>query len=106
MACMDEATGDWREVEVAGHICRVFEPAAPNPHSYLVVYLHCSQAASLRDYPAFTREFERHGLRVIEPVTGQSWWTDRIWPEFDPAISVEAYVLERVVPYVAERWGA
>jgi S-formylglutathione hydrolase FrmB len=68
--------------------------------------LHCSRAASLRDYPAFVREFERHGLRVIEPLTGLSWWSDRIWPEFDAEISTEAYVLHRIVPYVAERWDA
>jgi S-formylglutathione hydrolase FrmB len=97
---------NWSQVEVAGHACRVFEPAAPSPHGYAVVYLHCSHSASLRGYPAFVNEFERHGLRVIEPVSGQSWWTDRIWPEFDANISAEAYVLERVVPYLADRWGA
>ena len=43
---------------------------------------------------------------MIEPVTGLSWWTDRIWPEFDPSISAEAYVLKHVVPHVAERWTA
>ncbi len=93
-------------VDVAGHACRVFEPSAPSPHRYVVVYLHCSCAASLRDYPSFVGQFERYGLRVIEPVTGQSWWTDRIWPEFDPHISAEAYVLERIVLFVAERWDA
>jgi S-formylglutathione hydrolase FrmB len=103
---MNKRAGTWSEVQVAGHTCRVFEPAAPNPHNYVVIYLHCSLAASLRSYPAFMREFERHGLRVIEPVSGQSWWTDRIWPDFDPHISAEAYVLERVVPHVAERWRA
>jgi S-formylglutathione hydrolase FrmB len=84
----------------------VFEPAHASPHGFVVIYLHCSEAASLRSYPAFVGQFERHGLRVIEPVTGRSWWTDRIWPEFDANISAEAYVLERVVPYLAERWGA
>jgi S-formylglutathione hydrolase FrmB len=103
---MDLVGGNWSQVEVGGHTCRLFEPAAPSPHSYVVIYLHCSQSASLRGYAAFTNEFERHGLRVIEPVTGQSWWTDRIWPEFDPQISAEAYVRKRVVPYVAAHWGA
>ena len=103
---MSETTGSWSEIEVAGHRCDIFEPAGPSPHGYVVIYLHCSRAASLRGYPAFTREFDRHGLRVIAPVSGQSWWTDRIWPEFDPHISAEAYVLERVVPYIDERWGA
>jgi S-formylglutathione hydrolase FrmB len=96
----------WSNVDVAGHRCRVFEPARPSPHGFVVVYLHCSEAASLRNYPAFVDEFERYGLRVIEPVTGRSWWTDRIWPEFDATISAEGYVLEHVMPYVAERWAA
>jgi S-formylglutathione hydrolase FrmB len=102
---MNELAGNWSQVEVAGHACRVFEPTEPSPHDFVVVYLHCSRAASLRGYPAFVHEFERHGLRVIEPVTGQSWWTSRIWPEFDATISAESYVLERVLPFVAERWN-
>jgi S-formylglutathione hydrolase FrmB len=97
---------NWSQVEVAGHTCRVFEPAEPSPHGYIVVYLHCSQSASLRDYPAFMREFECYGLRVVEPITGQSWWTNRILREFDAKISAESFVVERVVPYVAERFGA
>jgi S-formylglutathione hydrolase FrmB len=52
------------------------------------------------------REFERHGLRVVEPVSGRSWWTDRIWPEFDSNTSAERYVVEHVVSYIGERWGA
>jgi S-formylglutathione hydrolase FrmB len=103
---MSNLGGSWEEIEVAGHTCRVFEPAAPSPHGFTVIYLHCSRSASLRGYSAFTCQFERYGLRVIEPVTGQSWWTSRIWPEFDSAISAEAYVHDRVVPYVAERWDA
>jgi S-formylglutathione hydrolase FrmB len=84
----------------------VFEPLAASPHGFAVIYLHCSESASLRSYPAFTRQFERHGLRVIEPITGRSWWTDRIWPEFDREISAESYVVDQIVPYVAERWQA
>jgi hypothetical protein len=103
---MSEKSGTWEQVEVSGHLCRVFDPAEPSPHGYVVVYLHCSHAASLRGYPAFVRQFERYGLRLIEPVSGLSWWTDRIWPQFDPNISAEAYVLQHVVPYIAERWGS
>jgi pimeloyl-ACP methyl ester carboxylesterase len=103
---MNADAGAWSDVDVAGHRCRVFEPAEPSPHGYTVVYLHCSTAASLGDYPAFTHEFARHGLRVIEPQTGRSWWTDRIWPEFDPAVSAEGYVLKHILPYVLQRWQA
>ena len=54
----------------------------------------------------FTREFDRYGLQVIEPITGLSWWTDRPWNGFDPAITAERYVLDRVLPFVAEHWNA
>jgi S-formylglutathione hydrolase FrmB len=103
---MSDRRGNWSEVTVSGHSCRVFEPATPGTHGFTLIYLHCHLGASLRGYPAFTREFERYGLRVVEPVSGQSWWTDRIWPEFDPQLSAESYVLEHVVPYVSERWNA
>lgn len=103
---MTSALGTWSQIELTGHICRLYEPPTPSPHNYCVVYLHCSESATLGGYPAFVREFDRHGLRVIEPVTGRSWWTDRIWPEFDAAISAEAYVMQQVVPYVGERWNA
>lgn len=103
---MTSSSENWSEVQLAGHTCYVFEPHQPNPHDYVIIYLHCSQSASLRAYPAFTKEFNRYGLRVIAPVTGQSWWTDRIWPVFDSNISAERYVIERVLPYIADRWSA
>ncbi len=103
---MTHLAGTWSEDTVSGHRCRLFEPDEPSPYAYTVIYLHCSYSASLRSLPEFTAEFIRYGIRVIEPVSGLSWWTNRIWPEFDADISAEAYVLERVVPYVAERWGA
>lgn len=103
---MTVAAGAWSQIELAGHNCRLYEPPSPSPHNYTIIYLHCSEAASLREYPAFTQEFDRYGLRVIEPVTGRSWWTNRIWPEFDDSISAEAYVLEHVVPFVAEHWNS
>ena len=103
---MAEATGNWTETEVAGHACQIFEPRRPSEHGFTVVHLHCSAAAKLARFPAFTQEFERYGLRVIQPMSGLSWWTDRIWPPFDPAISAERYLLDRVLPYIVERWHA
>ena len=103
---MASRTGTWTLIDLHGHACRLYEPPAPNEHNYAVVYLHCSESASLRAYEPFMREFDRHRLRVIEPVTGLSWWTDRIWPEFDERFSAEAYVREHVLPFVAERWDS
>ena len=38
-------------------------------------------------------------------MTGRSWWTDRICPEFDPHLSAERHVLDRVLPWLAEHWN-
>lgn len=103
---MSELIGNWDEIELAGHVCRVFEPERPSPHRFVVVYLHGSVPAPIGRHPAFVSQFERHGLRVIEPVSGLSWWTDRIWPGFDPQVSAEGFVMKHVVPHVAERWEA
>ena len=69
---------------------RYLRTATPNPHGYALIYLHGVHLNRLIDKPAFTAEFERHGLRVIAPMTGRSWWTDRICPEFDPNIDGRA----------------
>jgi S-formylglutathione hydrolase FrmB len=99
-------TGTWESVEVGGHTCDVFEPSAASDHDYVVVYLHGVHLGMLRDYPTFTRLFDEHGLRAVCPMTQRSWWTDRICNEFDREISAQAYLHQRVMPYIAERWDA
>src|SRR5687767_1180838 len=97
--------GNWSEVEIAGHACHVFEPAQPSPHGFTVMYLHGLHLGELADHPAFTRLFDQYGLRCIAPVTGRSWWADRICPEFDPQVTAERHVLDRVLPWLAENWN-
>lgn len=101
---MPELPGTWSEVEVAGHPCDVYEPPEMNPHGYVVIYLHGVHVGRLPGNEAFTREFARHGLPVLGPITQRSWWTDRICEEFDPHVSAEEHVLGGVVPYVQRRW--
>jgi S-formylglutathione hydrolase FrmB len=103
---MAEPSGEWTRTKVDGHTCFLFEPEQPSEHGFTVLYLHCSHGAKLSAFPAFTREFARHGLRVIEPITGLSWWTDRPWSGFDPKLTVERYLLDRIVPFIAEQWNA
>jgi S-formylglutathione hydrolase FrmB len=106
MKIMSELIGNWSELQLAEHVCRVFEPQKPGPHGFAIVYLHCQDSTPIGRHAAFVDQFERHGLRVVEPVSEPSWWADRIWPEFDPQISAAAYVTQHVVPHVAERWSA
>jgi pimeloyl-ACP methyl ester carboxylesterase len=95
----------WSEVTIAGHICHTYVPAAPSPHGFTVMYLHGLRLAQLADHPVFEQLFDQHGLRCIAPVTQRSWWTDRICLEFDPHISAERHVLDRVLPWLAENWN-
>lgn len=94
----------WTSVEVAGHMCEIFEPARPNPYGYAAIYLHGVHLNRLSDKPVFTAELERHGLPAICPRTARSWWTDKICPEFDARFSAERYLLDHVLPYIADRW--
>jgi enterochelin esterase-like enzyme len=98
--------GEWTEVEIAGHACQAYEPAAPSPHGDVVLYLHGVRLGRLEERPTFTGLFDQYGLRCLAPVTQRSWWTDRICAEFDPHVSAERHVLDRVVPWLAEHWNA
>lgn len=101
-----DAREGWTQVELAGHDCEVYEPPRPSPHGYVVIYLHGVHLNSLCDQPAFAREFDRHGLRVVCPRAARSWWADKICEEFDPRITAERYVLEQVVGWIEERFSA
>lgn len=99
-------SGTWSEAELDGHTIDLFEPGRPSPHGYVVLYLHNHACQRLADHPPFTQEFDRQGLRVIAPRTGPSWWTERIWPEFDTRRSAVAYLLESVLPEIERRWSS
>jgi S-formylglutathione hydrolase FrmB len=96
----------WSEVRIAGHPCDLYEPPQRNAHGYVVLYLHGVHLGKLHDKPAFMEQFDRHGLPVVAPVTQRSWWTDRVCEEFDPQLTAERHVLDNVLPFIAERFGA
>src|SRR5262245_48046363 len=60
-------SGSWSAAELDGHAIDLFEPARASPHGYVVLYLHNHACQRLADHEPFTREFDRHGLRVIAP---------------------------------------
>jgi S-formylglutathione hydrolase FrmB len=96
----------WSTVTVAGHECDVYDPPRRNNRGYVVLYLHGVHLTRLHDKAAFIKEFDRHGLPVVAPMTQRSWWTDKICREFDPAISAEQHVLRNLLPFIAERFGS
>jgi pimeloyl-ACP methyl ester carboxylesterase len=98
--------GQWTEEQVGGHLCDVFEPAEPNEHGFVAIYLHGVHLSRLIDKHPFVNALGRHGLPCVAPITQRSWWTDRICDEFDSEVSAERHVLDRVLPFVESRWGA
>ena len=94
----------WTREIVAGHPCEVFEPAQRNEHNFCVIYLHGVHGGSLADHPPFIEEFERFGLRVMCPISGPSWWTNRIYSGFDTRVSSETYLIEKILPFIQSRF--
>jgi pimeloyl-ACP methyl ester carboxylesterase len=91
-------------VDVGGHLADVFLPSGSHLSGCAAIYLHGVHLARLEANQAFSELFDRHGLRVICPRSGPSWWIDRVFPAFDPQLTPEKYVLERVVPWIGEAW--
>ncbi len=101
---MPASLGTWSAVTVGGHPCDIYEPPRMNEQGFAGIYLHGVHQTRLIDNGPFTAEFARHGLPVIVPLTGESWWADRVSPAFDPQLSAEAHVLLNVLPYLQQRW--
>lgn len=95
----------WTQVTIAGKPGDLFEPAA-EPHPGALVALHDPDLQTLAAGDVLTGLLEAHRLRTICPHAGPSWWADRCWPDFDPVVTPERHLLENVLPFVAERWGA
>lgn len=102
---MTSTTGQWTAETVGGHPCDVYLPPVHHEMKYVVIYLHGVHLTRLVGNEAFCRQFDRHGLAVVAPMTGPSWWTDRICPAFDDRVTAEQHVLQSVVPFIAARWG-
>ena len=101
---MSQTAAGWTEIVHGGHPCYIFEPDHPSDHGFVVIYLHGVQQDRLSDEPAFAQAFQRHGLRVVCPVTQRSWWSDRICPEFDANLSAEQFVCKHVIELIRQRW--
>ena len=102
---MTQSFGTWSQETVGGHACDIFEPREQNRYGYVVLYLHGVHVTKLHDKTPFLQAFCKYGLPVVAPITGQSWWTDRICPEFDGEMTAERHVLDHVLPYIQVRWS-
>lgn len=99
-----ELAGDWAQLEIAGHKCHTYVPPQPSAHGYTVLYMHGRYQGVPMEHPQMMQHFDRHGLRVIAPLTRRSWWTDRICLDFDPEITAVDYLLNHIMPFLEHEW--
>jgi pimeloyl-ACP methyl ester carboxylesterase len=98
--------GNWKNQDVDGHGCDVFQPERPSQYGYTIIYLHDIGLQGLTGRESFENAFEEHGLRVIVPHTSRSWWSNKICVEFDHNRTAESYLLKSLVPWLAAHWEA
>jgi S-formylglutathione hydrolase FrmB len=92
----------WSRVSIDGKPADQFKPI-PSPR-FALLYLHPVGLESPADNVAFTEAFAAAGVAVVAPHGGTSWWSDRICPDFDHALSAERFLLLSVVPWMEAEW--
>jgi S-formylglutathione hydrolase len=99
-----DMSGAWNRVTINEKPADVFEPTQARPH-FGVLFLHDQDGRTLREDATYTQLLDAAYLACVCPAGDQAWWSDHISPSFDPHITAERYVLDKVVPYFRERWG-
>jgi len=94
----------WTTLDIVGKPADVFDPPGGRPR-FGLLFLHPVGQETLRQSPTYTQLLEANRLACVCPAGGYSWWADRPCPEFDPTLTAERYLLDRVLPVFRERWN-
>ena len=97
-------SGGWERIDLGGKPADVYEPEAHRP-SFGVLFLHPLREETLAGNAVYTGLLDELRLACVCPHAPRTWWTDRVLPSFDPAVSAERHLLDAVLPYFAARWG-
>jgi len=100
----DDDPGTWSHEEIDGKRIELFEPRRPADNPSVVLHLHADDLPPVSASAAYSAELGRLGLRCVSPAAKDAWWLDKISPPFDPRQTPLQFLLERVVPWIAERW--
>jgi S-formylglutathione hydrolase len=92
----------WSRVEIGGKPADAFEPVGGR---FALLFLHPHGGPTPAGNAILAAELRRHRLRCVAPHDGQSWWVDRVCPEFDLTMTPERHLLDHVVPWIEARWN-
>jgi S-formylglutathione hydrolase FrmB len=95
----------WSQIAIDGHACELFAPS-PAVAGRAIIYLHDLRGGLLQESAGLCAAIEAAGLPVIAPRGGRGWWLDKVITSFDPVISPERFIVERVRGEIERRFGA
>src|SRR5688572_5380126 len=90
----------WTTETIGGRPADVFRPA-DRPRFVLLVLSDLDEVTP-RDNPVWTESLAQHGFACVCPAGAETWWADRVYPPFDPAVTGERYLLDAVLPWAGE----
>ncbi|HMP03591.1 MAG TPA: alpha/beta hydrolase-fold protein [Gemmatales bacterium] len=97
--------GEWTWTPVGPHVADLYRPAGQSGAPVFgLIFLHGVGGESLRGQEPFTRVLDELNWPCLCPWGGQTWWTDRLLPEYHAEQSAESYLLHDVLDFCREHW--
>ncbi len=94
----------WSRIQVAEKPADLFVPLESQKPDGVLLFLHGYDGVTLKDNESFTRELVRHNLIALCPSGPQCWWTDAVYPQFDPELSPVEFLARHVPAYCQDTW--
>ncbi len=94
----------WQETTIQGHPVEFYDAPSGGSAPFALLFLHPVGNETLRDQPAFVRWLDEWHLPCVCPMAPYTWWSDQVWPDFDPELSAEQWLLNHVLPWMQHTW--
>lgn len=96
---------NWNSVILEGKTIDILDPGGEGQPRFGLLYLHDVDGKTLAHDAAATALLAEQRVACVCPRGGPCWWANRIWTSFDPRSTPERFLLDKVVPLFAEKWG-
>lgn len=93
----------WTSTTIGGRPADAFGPA--DRPRFVLVFLSDLDGVTPRDNPVWTALLTAHRFACVCPAGAETWWADRVYPPFDPAVTGERYLLDVVRPWALDHFG-
>lgn len=90
----------WKQSTIGGRLAEVFTPA--DRPRFVLLYLTDIDGRVPHQWSV---HLSSNRLACVALDGGESWWSSRICPSFDPTRSAEEYLLGDVLPWTAAHFG-